>query len=35
MPFQYDDLYDRLRGYGFGETFIKNEGVIGATDAAW
>ncbi|KAK8833572.1 hypothetical protein WA577_001506, partial [Blastocystis sp. JDR] len=29
VPFQYDDLYDRLRGYGFGETFIKNEGVIG------
>ncbi|KAK8793266.1 hypothetical protein WA588_006233 [Blastocystis sp. NMH] len=25
----YDDQYNRLRSYGYGETFMKNEGVIG------
>lgn len=29
LSINYDDLYDRLRSYGYGEAFIKNEGVIG------
>ena len=29
LSIDFDDLYDRLRSYGYGEAFIKNEGVIG------
>lgn len=29
LSINFDELYDRLRSYGYGETFIKNEGVIG------
>lgn len=29
LSIDFDSLYDKLRAYGYGEEFLKSEGVIG------